>query len=116
MTSVAMESRCTMRPLSARSSISSRNGKSFSGSYGLTLSADNGHGNGTLSSSLTSSFDNRALPSFSISASRRLHVDHLVGPDAKFLAHFGFTDGPVRHRIAHQHPVIRDRLHHVLVG
>src|ERR1700738_730079 len=66
-----MSRRRAMRDLRARNSISSRNGKSFSGSYGLTLSADNGHGSGTLSSSLTSSLDNRALASFSISASRR---------------------------------------------
>src|SRR5215467_8826022 len=66
-----MSRRRAMRDLRARNSISSRNGKSFSVSYGLTLSADNAHGSGTLSSSLTSSFDRRALASFSINAWRR---------------------------------------------
>ena len=140
-----------MRDLSARNSISSRNGNSLSGSYGLTRSADSGQGSGTSSSSLTSSFDSRALASFSISAcaplrlldlvgagqqrfevaigvdqfgrgldpdarhaghvvgavaAQRLHLDDLVRADPEFLAHLGFADRPVGHRVAHHDPAV----------
>ncbi len=49
-------------------------------------------------------------------AAQRLHLDHLVGPDAELLAHLGFADMAIGHRIEHHHAVVRDELHHVLVG
>ena len=48
-------------------------------------------------------------------AGQRLHLDHLVGPDAEFFHHLAGADDLVLHRVHHDHAGA-DQLHQVLVA